>query len=88
MAPEQVFALAQSALILVLTIAGPLLVTSLVVGTTIGLFQALTQVQEATLTFVPKILAVGFVLLLMLPTIGRALGDFMARISDLIVAGG
>lgn len=88
MAPAQVFALAQAALMLVLTIAGPLLITSLIVGTAIGLFQALTQVQEATLTFVPKILAMGFVLLLMLPVIGRALADFMALISDLIVSGG
>ncbi len=88
MAPAQVMALAQSALMLVLTVAGPLLITSLIVGTVIGLFQALTQLQETTLTFVPKLLAMGFVLLLMLPTIGQALGDFMGKISDLIVSGG
>ncbi|MFT3977479.1 MAG: flagellar biosynthetic protein FliQ [Sphingomonas bacterium] len=88
MLPAQIFALAQSALMLVLTIAGPLLVTSMIVGTAIGLFQSLTQVQEATLTFVPKLLSMGLVLLLTMPMIGRALADFMARISDLIVSGG
>ncbi|MDF0752991.1 flagellar biosynthetic protein FliQ, partial [Marinobacter sp. 71-i] len=62
MLPSQVLALAQSALMLVLTIAGPLLLTSLIVGTVIGLLQALTQIQETTLTFVPKLLAMGLVL--------------------------
>ena len=88
MPATQVLALAQSALMLVLTVAGPLLLTSLIVGTVIGLLQALTQIQETTLTFVPKLLAMGLVLLLMLPTMGQALADFMAKISDLIVTGG
>lgn len=88
MLPTQVLALAQSALMLVLTIAGPLLLTSLIVGTVIGLLQALTQIQETTLTFVPKLLAMGLVLLLMLPTIGAALNDFMTKISGMIVTGG
>lgn len=78
--------LARSALILVLTIVGPLLITSLIVGVVIGLLQALTQIQEMTLTFVPKILAMGIVMLLCLPTIGQALSDFMAHLSDMIIA--
>ncbi|MDG2534012.1 flagellar biosynthetic protein FliQ [Sphingomonas sp. HITSZ_GF] len=88
MLPSQVMQLAQSALMLVLTVAGPLLLTSLIVGTLIGLLQALTQIQETTLTFVPKLLAMGLVLLLMLPTMGAALNDFMTKISSLIVTGG
>jgi len=88
MPATQVLALVQSALMLVLTVAGPLLLTSLIVGTVIGLLQALTQIQETTLTFVPKLLAMGLVLLLMLPTMGQALADFMAKIIDLIVTGG
>lgn len=83
----QVLELAKSALMLVLTIAGPLLVTALIVGVVIGLLQALTQVQEMTLTFVPKLLAMGVALIVSLPAIGQALADFMARISDLIVTG-
>jgi flagellar biosynthetic protein FliQ len=79
--------IARLALILVLTIAGPILMTALIVGVAIGLLQALTQVQEMTLTFVPKLIAVGIALLLSLPMIGRALAAFMDRITDVIVTG-
>ncbi|WP_188054526.1 MULTISPECIES: flagellar biosynthetic protein FliQ [unclassified Sphingosinithalassobacter] len=87
MPASQVLDISEAALMLVLTLVGPLLLTALIVGVVIGLLQALTQIQEMTLTFVPKILAMGVVLLLMLPTIGEAMGTFMARISDLIVTG-
>jgi flagellar biosynthetic protein FliQ len=79
--------LARAAMLLALTIAGPMLLASLVVGVAIGLFQALTQVQETTLTFVPKIVVIGGVLLLSLPMIGHALSAFMARVADTIIAG-
>ncbi|MFC0686497.1 MULTISPECIES: flagellar biosynthetic protein FliQ [Sphingomonadaceae] len=79
--------LARSALVLVLTIVGPMLIASLIVGVLVGLLQALTQVQEMTLTFVPKLLVLGVVLLLSLPMIGHALSNFMERISDIIIAG-
>lgn len=79
--------LARAALILVLTIVGPLLLTALIVGVAIGLLQALTQIQEMTLTFVPKIVAMGVVMLLCLPMIGTAMADFMARIASMIIAG-
>ena len=52
---DPVAALAQSAFWVVLAIAGPMLLAALVVGVGIGLLQALTQVQEMTLTFVPKV---------------------------------
>lgn len=47
----------QSALILVLKLAGPVLFASMAVGLSVGIFQSVTQIQEATLTFVPKIIA-------------------------------
>lgn len=87
MAPSDAIEVARSGLVLTLAIAGPMLVTALIVGVAIGLFQALTQIQEATLTFVPKLLAIGLVMLLCLPMIGRALSDFMTQISDRIVSG-
>ncbi|MEG3144348.1 flagellar biosynthetic protein FliQ [Sphingomonas sp. RT2P30] len=87
MTPFAAMELAKAAMILVLTIVGPMLITSLVVGVVVGLFQALTQVQEMTLTFVPKLLAIGVVMLLCLPMIGHALSNFMAQISDHIVRG-
>ena len=79
--------LAKAALLLVLTIAGPMLLASLIVGVVVGLVQALTQVQEMTLTFVPKILIMGIVMLMSLPMIGRSLAAFMVEISALIVRG-
>jgi len=79
--------IARAGMVLTLTIAGPLLVTSLIVGVAIGLFQALTQVQEQTLTFVPKLMSMGLVLLLCLPMIGHALSTFMMQISDRIIHG-
>jgi len=79
--------IARLGLVLVLTIAGPLLITSLIVGVVVSLFQALTQVQEQTLTFVPKLMAMGVVLLLCLPMIGHAMSDFMLKISDRIIQG-
>ena len=79
--------LAQAGLVLLLTIAGPMLLSSLIVGVVIGLLQALTQVQEMTLTFVPKLLILGVVMLMSLPMIGKALAQFMTLIADKIVAG-
>ena len=79
---------AREALLLVLILAGPMLAVALIVGAGIGLLQALTQVQEATLTFVPKLIAMGIVLLLSLPMMGRALSGFMGAIAQRIVAGG
>ena len=79
--------LSKAALILVLTVAGPMLISSLIVGVVIGLFQALTQVQEATLTFVPKLLVTGLVMLASMPMIGQALANFMGEVSARIVAG-
>ncbi|WP_294256376.1 flagellar biosynthetic protein FliQ [uncultured Sphingomonas sp.] len=87
MTPAQLIGLTESALMLILTVVGPLLLTSLIVGVFVGLLQALTQIQETTLTFVPKLVAMGLVFLLMLPTIGQALGQFMAKISDMIIHG-
>lgn len=55
---EDAIALGQSALWTSLTVGGPLLLTALVVGTAVSIIQAVTQVQEMTLVFVPKMLAV------------------------------
>jgi len=57
----------------VLIVSGPVLLVSLVVGLVISLFQAVTQIQEFTLTFVPKIIAVFLCLFLFFPWIARVL---------------
>jgi flagellar biosynthetic protein FliQ len=65
MSDTSVLHLATQALILIAELAGPVLVVSLVVGLVVALFQAVTSIQEFTLTFLPKVAAIGVVLLIM-----------------------
>ena len=76
MTPEYVIKLGQDTLLLVLSIAGPILIVALIVGLGIAIFQAVTQIHEMTLTFIPKILAVAAVIALMLPWTVRRMIDF------------
>jgi len=77
---------ARSSILVLLEIIAPTMITSLVVGLVIGLLQALTQIQEQTLVFVPKIVAVFVVLLLALPFAGAALSGLMTDIATRIAA--
>jgi flagellar biosynthetic protein FliQ len=79
---------ARDGIVTFLKVAGPLMVIALVVGLVISLLQALTQIQEQTLIYVPKILAVFAALLLMLPFMGDALASYMVRIAARIASGG
>ncbi len=76
MTPEYVIQLGQDTLMLVLVIAGPTLLVALVVGLMVSIFQAVTQIHEMTLTFIPKILAVAAVLSLLLPWTIRRMIEF------------
>lgn len=76
MEPAELTRLTTEALYLALILSGPALLTSLVVGLSIGLLQAVTQVQEQTLTFVPKLVAVGLVLTLTGGALGAELAGF------------
>lgn len=86
MEPNQVLDVARSSVWLIIAMSAPVMLVGLVVGVVIGLLQALTQVQEMTLVFVPKILAVFAALLIFLPLMGALLNDFfielMARIAS------
>lgn len=64
---QVVLDLARQALLLMLQLAAPFLLTALVVGLVIGILQSLTQIQEQTLTFVPKLVVMGLVFLIALP---------------------
>jgi len=57
--------LAREAIALVMLLSGPLLIASLVVGLLVSIFQAATQIQEQTLTFVPKLVAILFTMLIL-----------------------
>lgn len=69
-------------------VAAPMMIVGLVVGVIIALFQALTQIQEMTLVFVPKIIAIFFTMLLTLPFMGATMGMYMSQIVDMIITGG
>jgi flagellar biosynthetic protein FliQ len=68
---------ARESIWVLLMLAAPGMLTALTVGVTIGLLQALTQIQEMTLVFVPKILAIFLVLLFALPFAGGAMATYM-----------
>ncbi|MFN4310461.1 MAG: flagellar biosynthesis protein FliQ [Ferrovibrio sp.] len=65
-------------------VAGPSMIVSLVIGIVISLFQALTQLQEPTLTFVPKILAIFGTLVITMPFMIGAMVTFMEQIAGRI----
>ena len=71
-----------------LKVSGPLMLIALFVGLAVSLLQALTQIQEQTLIYVPKIVAVFGAMLVCLPFMADALGTYMARIAALIASGG
>jgi flagellar biosynthetic protein FliQ len=68
----------------ILLVSGPALLVSLVVGLVVSFFQAITQIQEFTLTFVPKIIAVFLCLFLMLPWMARILISFTVNLIEKI----
>ncbi len=78
---------ARDAIWTIVVVSSPLMVVGLVVGVVVSLFQALTQIQEQTLIFVPKILAIFVTLLLTLPFMADALHSHMMRISSRIIGG-
>ncbi len=77
--------LARDTLWLTVKISAPVMLIGLFVGLVVSLFQALTQIQEMTLAYVPKILAIFLALYLFLPMMGQSLNEFMVMISDQIV---
>ena len=80
----EVLDVGRDALWLTIQLSAPILVVGLVVGVAIGLLQALTQIQEQTLVYAPKILAIFVSLLLFLPLMGALLGGFMRTIAERI----
>jgi flagellar biosynthetic protein FliQ len=80
MSPITAIELVRHAITMTLMLAGPLLITGLIVGILVSLFQAVTQVQEQTLTFIPKAVCVGVVLLILLPWMLRQLIEYLTGI--------
>jgi len=76
MNPEFAVELLKTMIYQALTLSAPILLTAMVIGLVVSLFQTVTSIHEQTLTFVPKALAVVGILLLLLPWIVRSLTEF------------
>jgi len=87
MTGADVLDVARDAIYTLVLVSAPPLVVGLVVGVVISLFQALTQIQEMTLVFVPKILAIFAAMLLMLPFMGELMQNQMTRLVARIMSG-
>jgi flagellar biosynthetic protein FliQ len=84
MDPSVALDIGREALMVTLIVSAPMLLVGLVVGLLIGVFQAVTQIHEMTLTFIPKILAIAAVFLLMLPWMLLKMIDYTVGLFNLI----
>ncbi|HEX9593095.1 MAG TPA: flagellar biosynthesis protein FliQ [bacterium] len=80
MTTDFVVGLGREAIEVALLVAGPMLAVGLVVGVVVSLLQALTQVQEMTLTFVPKILSISLVLVALMPWMAQIMIDYTTNL--------
>ena len=81
-----VLEIGREALWVVLLLSGPLMLAGMLIGLIIALFQALTTIQEITLTFVPKIIVIFVSLILFLPFMITTLVEFSEHLFDVMVA--
>ena len=88
MTGAEVLDIASQGIWTLLIVSAPMMIVGLVVGVIIALFQALTQIQEQTLVFVPKIIAIFVTMLLTLPFLGATMSGYMTRVIDMIIVGG
>jgi flagellar biosynthesis protein FliQ len=78
--------LAREATWVLILVAGPVMIIGLIVGVAIGILQALTQIQESTLVFVPKILSIFVAVILLLPFMAASMSGLMDGIVQRIIA--
>ncbi len=84
MTPEEVVTVGRHALEMTLMLAAPLLLTALAVGLIVGIFQAATQINEMTLSFIPKLLAMAAVLAITGPWMLRSLIEYTRNLIESI----
>ncbi len=80
--------IAQQAMLITMQISAPVLLVGLIVGVAIALIQALTQIQEITLVFVPKIMAIFLSMFIFLPWMLNILVVFMENLAERMISGG
>lgn len=82
----EIIELVRETILIALQIGTPVMMIGLVVGVVIALFQALTQIQEITLVFVPKIIAIFLAIFVFFPGMATIMTAFMESIADRIIA--
>jgi flagellar biosynthetic protein FliQ len=87
MTPNDAIDIGRDAIVVSLKLGGPIMLLALIVGVVISLFQALTQIQETTLTFVPKIVAILLAMLILMPFMLTTLTTFTERLFDRVISG-
>jgi flagellar biosynthetic protein FliQ len=87
MTGAEVLDIASDGIWTLIIVSMPMMLVGLVVGVVIALFQALTQIQEMTLVFVPKIIAIFITMLVSLPFLGATMSAYMNRVVDMIIVG-
>lgn len=85
---EEIIELARRSIMLMIQLSAPVMLVGLIVGVTIALLQALTQVQEITLVFVPKIIAILLAIFLFLPGFTGVLIGFTQYLADQMIGHG
>jgi len=87
MSGPEILDIARDGILVFLKVSMPLMLIGLVVGLVVSFIQALTQIQEQTLIYVPKIVSIFLGLLLLMPFMSDALAGYMTRIASRIAAG-
>ena len=87
MTGPEVLDVARDSIVTLMLVSAPLMLVGLFIGVAISLFQALTQIQEMTLVFVPKILAIFAAMLIALPFMGDMMQGHMTRLAARIMGG-
>lgn len=79
-----IYSIAKKAITTAALVAGPILLVSMIVGLMISIFQAVTQIQEQTLTFVPKMIAIILIMVILGPFISKTLIQFIETMINTI----
>lgn len=80
MSPDSVMDIGRQAIYITIIVASPMLLTALVVGLTVSIFQAATQINEATLSFIPKLFGILAILVIIGPWMITVMTDYMRQV--------
>lgn len=81
----EILEITRETIMMMIVISTPIMIVGLVLGLTIALFQALTQIQEMTLAFVPKIIGIFLALYMLMPFMVNRLAEFTTDLADMII---